>query len=62
MSKVSTIRLIWEMIKFGFKSRSCDHEWKFSQEIHGDYRNILGGRYEYTCTKCGKTKYTDVKV
>lgn len=62
MKKISTIRLIWEFIRCGFKSHHCQHEWKFSQEIHGSYRNLLGGRYEYVCSKCGKTKYTDIAL
>lgn len=59
MKRFSTIRLIWESIKFSIKRRRCQHEWNFSQEIHGDYRRLLGGRYEYVCSKCGDTKYTN---
>lgn len=62
MKKVSTIRLIWESIKFIIKSKRCQHEWRFLQEIHGDYRNLLGGRYEYVCSKCGDVKYTDTEL
>ena len=62
MKRFSTIRLIWESIKFSIKRRRCQHEWNFLQEIQGDYRRLLGGRYEYVCSKCGDTKYTDTAL
>ena len=59
--KPSTIRLLWELIKDEIHMRFCKHEWKFYQELSGDIRNLVGGRYEWRCTKCNKAKFTDTK-
>lgn len=57
--KISTWRLLWELIKDEFRRAFCSHDFEFKQELHGDIRNIVGGRYEWRCKKCNKAKFTD---
>lgn len=59
--KISYMRLIWEILKDEVHRMFCKHEWKFEQELSGDIRNLVGGRYEWRCTKCNKAKFTDTK-
>ena len=54
------MKLIWEIIKQIIKETFCHHKWEFVTEIHGDIRNWVHGRYEYRCSKCHKSKFTDV--
>lgn len=42
-----------------FKRLFCTHDIRFVQEIHGDLRNLVNGRYEYRCLKCNKVIFTD---
>jgi hypothetical protein len=57
--KISMARLIWEVIRDDFKRLFCTHDWRFEQELSGDIRNLVGGRYEWRCRKCNKAKFTD---
>ena len=59
--KPSTICLIWELIKDDIRMLFCHHDWHFEQELSGDVRNMVGGRYEWRCRKCNKAKFTDTK-